>query len=183
MTNFLLSIKNSLGSLFVDQSKKTETQSENSTKETKMTTELSEHFTYHDALYLPSWKVEHIPTAEELANIKNMAQVMEKIRALCGNRAISISCWIRPTSLNHPGHPRHGQNYNLFVGSTALHSMHIVGGAVDFVVNSMSCDDARLLLSFKLKEFNIRMEKNPGSSWVHCDIKHVNNDSERYFLP
>jgi hypothetical protein len=144
------------------------------------TPKLSVNFTWHEALYLPSWKVEHIPTEQEKTNIIQMAQKMEQIRSILGNRSISVSCWIRP-KLNQPGHPEHGQDYNLFVGSTAKASMHISGSAVDFVVPGMSSDQVREILVPHLKELNIRLENLPGSSWVHADLKKVSDERFRYF--
>jgi len=81
-----------------------------------------------------------------------------------------------------PGHPKHGQDYNALVKG-APSSMHKKGLAVDFSVVGMSCDDVRVLLSMKLKELGIRMERNPGSNWVHVDLRPVVNDADRYFHP
>lgn len=143
-------------------------------------TELSKYFTWKEALTLPQWTTQHIPTVEERSNIQRTALVMDKIRDLLG-KPIRVGCWIRPL-LNHPGHPQHGEDYNEHVDG-ARKSAHKVGLAVDFSVKGMSCDAIREILEPKLKSLGIRMEKLPGSCWVHIDLKPAADERFRYFKP
>ena len=146
---------------------------------TKPRSQLTKHFTIHDALYLPSWKIYHIPSEEEKLNIIKQAEVMEKIREFLG-LPIIISCWIRPSSVNCPVSVYHGKNYNQFVKGSK-NSAHIVGLATDWYIKGKKCDDIRLLLVPKLEEFKIRLEDFPGSNWLHTDIAPVKY--KRLFIP
>lgn len=137
---------------------------------------LSTHFTVHEALYLPSWQIHHIPSEEEKVNILKTVEKMEKIREYLGH-PISVHVWMRPEKVNNPSSDRHGQSYNAFIGGSP-HSAHINGLAVDFDVVNMSIDDAKAKLLIKLKDFNIRCESDT-TSWVHIDLMPPNPN--RYF--
>jgi hypothetical protein len=141
---------------------------------------ISKYFTVHEALWLPSWGIHHIPSEEEKANILATAQFVDQVREFLG-KPVSIHCWIRPTSVNCPGSPHHGGNYNIAAGSTATHSAHIVGRAVDFDCGE-NCDITRAKLEPKLIPWKLRMEKKPASPWVHLDNMPT-QDAYRYFIP
>lgn len=142
---------------------------------------ISPNFTVHEALWLPSWGVYHTPNDQEKENILKMAAKMEQVREFLGDKSININCWIRPLSVNCDNKRYWGKNYNRMVGGAEA-SAHINGNAVDFTVSSITCDEVRHLLQDQLELLNLRMEKKPGSLWVH-----VGNDWEprktRYFIP
>lgn len=140
---------------------------------------ISKYFSVKEALYLPSWKVLHIPNEQEKANILKTAEVMDKIREFLG-KPISVHVWLRPT-LNNPSHAKHGQDYNLFIKG-AKASAHKVGLAVDWSCRDYTCDKVRELLLPKLEEFNIRVEDLPGSNWVHTGTDWKPGKS-RFFKP
>lgn len=161
---------------------------------------ISNHFTVHEALWLPSWHIYHTPTETEKANIIVTAQCMDKVRDLL-NVSINVSVWIRPKKVDcatfdpktikideKDSHKELKEkalaalDYNLFIGSTATKSAHIVGSAVDWIPSGMTCDAARKLLKEKLDEFEIRIEALDGSPWVHVDTKWV-KDGHNYFIP
>lgn len=142
---------------------------------------ISKYFTVHEALYLPSWELHHIPSEQEKAAIINMAQKMDLVREYLGN-AIIVHCWIRPKSVNQPKSARyHLKNYNAACGG-APGSAHMEGIAVDFHVAKMTCDEARHLLVSKLDEFKIRMEDISGN-WVHVDMRNPAPKKSRFFKP
>lgn len=93
---------------------------------------------------------------------------MERIRELVGG-LIHVHSWLRP------------ELYNELVGG-ANESAHITGCAVDFHASNMNCDKVRERLEKHLIPLGIRMEKNPGSSWVHIDIRPP-GPSGRFFSP
>lgn len=148
------------------------------------TSKITEHFTVHDALYLPSWRIYHTPSDAEKNEIIKTAGVMEKIRKIF-NSPIIIHCWMRPLVTNCPTSVEYnGKNYNKFVGSKATNSPHITGQAVDFHVIGYEgpdgCKRAREIILPHLVEFDIRMEDQFGG-WIHVDTKPVINS--RFFKP
>lgn len=143
---------------------------------------ISDHFTVHDALYLPSWMIYHHPSDEEKASILKVADKLDQIRDLL-QRPISVDCWIRPIKVNSPDNPQYlNRNYNAIVGG-APHSCHIDGRAVDFRVATMTADDVRFFLEEELVKLNIRMEDKKASTWTHIDIGEVLPGHNRFFKP
>lgn len=161
---------------------------------------ISKHFSVHEALYLPSWSCHHIPTDAEKHDIFHTAQVMDLIREFI-NLPISVSVWIRPTHVNQPKFdpksikidpkdPKKDMkekalkdlNYNVFIGSTAIKSAHILGKACDFTVKGMDCDEVRKRLVPKIDEFKIRIERLDHSPWIHCDTQWIQGGTN-YFIP
>ena len=147
---------------------------------TSPTHKISNHFTVKDACLLPSWGVMHHPSLIEEANILAMAASMEKVRAIVG-KPINVHCWIRPTLANCPG-PHYMGNYNLAAGSTAPHSAHILGNAVDWDCGD-DCDSTRAFLLPHIEALGLRMENRPGSTWIHLDCVPVPPGGHRFFLP
>lgn len=153
------------------------------------TSRITEHFTVHEALWLPSIEVYHKPTYTEKANIVKLASQMEQVRSILG-KPIHVHCWIRPTSVDvsHPlnvgGIKLDGFNYNKHVGG-ADNSMHIYGRACDFHVDGnetiAQCKAIRLLILPYLNKFNIRMENKEGN-WIHIDNKEIKRGN-RFFIP
>jgi hypothetical protein len=140
---------------------------------------ISEHFTVHDATYLPRWQCYHQPSDEEKATILRTAETMEKVREVLG-KPLNVHCWIRPTSVNNST-SYHGKNYNATVGG-ATHSAHITGEAVDFNPIGLDCGQAREVLLPELDKLQVRMENREGP-WVHIDIRQPLPGHPRYFRP
>lgn len=126
------------------------------------------HFTWHEALWLPTWSFHAHPPDHVKRNIEDIGRSLEYIRYIFG-KMIFVTSWYRPTP------------YNSFIGG-AKHSAHIEGSAVDFVVDNMSCDAVRERLVEELEGLEVRMEDLPGSVWVHIDNRHP-GDGKRYFKP
>lgn len=129
----------------------------------------AKHFRWYEALWLPMWSIYCFPSKEQFDNIREVAVTLDRIRALLGDEPLKINSWLRP------------EMYNKIIGG-ATHSMHKLGGAVDFTHPHLSCDDVRRLLLPSLDTFKIRMEDKPGSSWVHIDTRQPSG-SGRFFRP
>lgn len=140
---------------------------------------VSKYFTVKECTFLPSWQVLHFPSDQEKENIIKHAKIMDDVREFLGN-PINIHVWIRPI-LNNPNSQFHGQDYNNFIKG-ATNSAHKIGIACDFDCGE-NCDDTRTKLESKLEEFNLRMEKKPGSNWIHLDSSIVPISGNRYFVP
>lgn len=119
----------------------------------------SSHFTWHQALWLPSYK-RHASAAEVtstiLQNIVRQAKALDKIQERF-NKLIVVHCWLRPPA------------YNKLVGG-ARNSAHLRGAATDFHVEGYTAEQVRQV---------VQAEKlYPGAgelgvSWVHLDLEHA----------
>jgi hypothetical protein len=145
------------------------------------TSMVSQHFSVRECTLLPSWGVLHQTSEEEQANLARTAQIMDQVRDLLG-KPMRVHCWIRPTAANCPGSEHDGGNYNVAAGSTATHSAHISGLAVDFDIGE-DCDTTRATLMPHLESLGLRMEDRPHSDWVHLDIAEVPAGGHRFFIP
>jgi len=134
-------------------------------------THITAHFTWKEALFLPTWNRvanENDGLSQEIkTNLIDIFGILEKIRSLLGNRPISVHCAYRPSK------------YNSVIGG-ATRSAHVQGKAVDFSIAGISCDEVRAILVPRLDELMIRMEKLNGSNWIHID---TNKTRPRYFIP
>jgi hypothetical protein len=132
------------------------------------------HFTWSEALYLPRYKIHHIPTSIEIANIQELAEKLDKVRELL-NKPIIVSCWIRPISVSCDDVKFKGKNYNAEIGG-AKSSSHIVGLAIDFQVKGMTVDEAMKIITPKLLEFELCAENNGSKqkrNWIHLQSRQV----------
>lgn len=139
---------------------------------------ISKYFTYHEALWLPSWsrmasELDGLDV-QVLHRLKNLFHLMDSVREYF-NAPIHVHCAYRP------------QDYNTLVNG-AKASAHLadrdMAAAVDFDVKGMTCERAiaRILNSNLLDTLKIRMENNgPNPAWIHLDTKPCAKD--RYFIP
>jgi len=126
---------------------------------------VSKYFTVEECLWLPQWKVLGEPNFANKVNIHNLAAKMDYVREILGEPII-ITSWFRPL------------DYNILVkGATS--SIHINGGAVDFVCKSLKPAEVQKRLLPFLDLLNIRME-NCGKGRTHID---TGREINRYFLP
>ena len=125
---------------------------------------VSKYFTVEECLWLPQWKVLGEPNFVTKVNIHSIAAKMDYIREILGEPII-ITSWFRPL------------DYNILVkGATS--SIHINGGAVDFVCKSLLPNEVQKRLKPFLDLLNIRME-NCGKGRTHIDL---GREINRYFL-
>lgn len=121
------------------------------------------NFRWREALYLPSWKIYCYPTELEAQKIISFtSRVVQPLRNRIG-KPFNIHCWLRP------------EIYNAFIKGSK-ESWHKTGGAIDFNVVTMSCDEVRDFLRPRLAEYGIRMEESGDErddAWVHVDDKPV----------
>ena len=135
----------------------------------------SVHFSWQEALWLPTYG----RMATEADGLDDTVRTqlnilftqMDKVRDYF-NSPINVHVAYRPTA------------YNALIGG-AVDSAHIYGMACDFDIKGISCDDARdkIIVDNKLEEWSMRMEKRPGSGWIHLDIRELLPNGNRYFLP
>lgn len=130
----------------------------------------AKHFFWREFLYLKSLEAYVFPNNVIVDELIQTAFVMEKIRTICGDRAINT----HDHSVYRP------YVYNKVIKG-ALHSYHVKGMACDFSVKGLSCDLVRAMLEPHLIDLDIRMENKKGSNWVHIDRGKVIKN--RFFKP
>jgi hypothetical protein len=120
----------------------------------------SQHFTWHEALWLPSYG-RHANASEVtpdiLKNIVRQAKALDRVRDHF-KRSIVVHCWLRPPA------------YNAKIGG-ATNSAHLRGAATDFHFEGLSAEAARRVL---LADRSIY----PGAgeldvTWMHLDLEHT----------
>ncbi|MBF0301360.1 MAG: peptidase M15, partial [Oligoflexia bacterium] len=98
------------------------------------------------------------PSSQQLANMKAVAQGMEKIRKLLGNNAIKITSWLRVPKLNQ------------MIGGSKT-SAHCDGYAIDFTCSNFGSiyDICNKISSSDLKYDQLIFEYG-NSGWVHISF-------------
>lgn len=119
---------------------------------------LSEHFTLEEATYSDTairLGINNQPNEQQLANMKMVAQNMEKIRTLLG-KPLHINSWLRLPELN------------VAVGGSKI-SSHMDGYAVDFTCSAYG-DPYKVAKA--LKESNIQVDQciHEFGRWVHVSF-------------
>jgi hypothetical protein len=76
---------------------------------------LSENFTVKDALLLPSWGAQHVPSDTEKEAIKGIAEKVTKALAIIAKETgkpahASVHAWMRPEVANIPGSQWNGKD-------------------------------------------------------------------------
>jgi len=130
------------------------------------------NFKWIEALALREWGWSTYPSDTQKENIIDIAKRLQQIRDHF-KRAIHVRSWLRPIQ------------YNIAIGGAEL-SAHLDGKAVDFTVDGYQgiggADSVRSQLERSLCDLGLRMEKTPGSSWIHIDTKEPGLTG-RYFTP
>ena len=144
----------------------------------KPTDLISKHFTFKEALWLPSWSrmASEIDGLDinVIHRLKHLFNALDAVRDHF-NAPIRVHCAYRPKDYNE-----------LVKGAKA--SAHLadrdLNAAVDFDVKGMDCKTAitRILNSNLLDTLKLRMENNGiNPVWIHLDTKPA--AKERYFIP
>jgi len=134
---------------------------------------VSNYFSVRECLWLPTWN--RMATEDDGLNddikdsLVKLCTQMDLVRDFLG-QPISVHVTYRP------------EEYNKLIGG-ASNSAHKYGQAMDWSIVGDNCDDLRAKLEPQLEQWNMRMEKLPGSNWVHLDIRELAPGGNRYFKP
>lgn len=142
------------------------------------------HFSWKEALWLNSINEFHQPSDEEVANIIELCQRLDKAREFIG-KPFHVNCWIRPNKVSCTNPKYQGFDYNKLIGG-ASKSSHIAGQAVDFYVDSLTVDQVQDLLKPKLSEFQLAGEKNGSAvkrNWLHLQSRILPDGTYRFYNP
>ena len=125
------------------------------------TTMLSPHFTLQEFTYSQTASREGIPNqpdATAMENLKRTADVMEKVRTMCGNKPVTITSGYR------------GPQLNAAVGGSST-SAHCHGLAADFIIPG--CGDPYAVCKIiepHMKELGIDQLIWEYGDWVHLGL-------------
>jgi hypothetical protein len=137
---------------------------------------VSEYFTVKECLWLPHWgrMAMDIDGLEDevKGNLIRLCQKMDHVRDFFSSPII-VHCMYRPPV------------YSELVGGTKT-DVHTKGMAADIHIlgfeGPSGCEQVKQLLIPSLEALEMRLENNPGSSYLHLDI-HPPGITGRYFLP
>lgn len=165
---------------------------------------LSANFSVKEALYLPSWAAQHVPSDEEKEAIKGIAIKVTKAVYVLSKKLnkeihVNVHAWMRPEKASIPGSKWDGMDYNRYIYETQVwkdltpeqkaqkrvpNSPHKTGHAIDFHIlgfeGKEGCAKIREALIPELEALGLRMEDLEGG-WVHLDDLPVVN--KRFFKP
>jgi hypothetical protein len=133
-------------------------------------TQLSEHFTLEELTHTDHRELENIPNEQELANLKRLAEFLERVKTVLGGKPIMVNSAFRSKVVNDA------------VGSKDT-SQHRVGCAADLRVPGMTPDEVvkAIIASGIGYDQVIREFSDPvkGGGWTHVSIPNKLFDSPR----
>ena len=127
-------------------------------------TQLSEHFTLEELTHTDHRELENIPNETELANLKRLAEFLEKVKIVLGGKPIMVNSAFRSKAVNDA------------VGSKDT-SQHRVGCAADLRVPSMTPDQVvKAIIASGIGYDQVIREFD---RWTHISIPNKLFDSPR----
>lgn len=134
----------------------------------------SKYFRWKECLWLNTWGVHIIPTDLQYLNVIESVKTWDRVRQYL-SQSMDPTSWVRPILYNDWPKPYGIKGSKL--------SGHKRGVALDFTVKRIKPDRVREILEPVLDDFNICMERLPGSNWVHIDTDPPRKNTGRYFVP
>lgn len=127
-------------------------------------TQLSEHFTLEELTHTDHRELENIPNEQELANLKRLAEFLEKVKTVLGGKPIMVNSAFRSKAVNDA------------VGSKDT-SQHRVGCAADLRVPGMTPDEVvKAIIASGIGYDQVIREFD---RWTHISIPNKLFDSPR----
>jgi len=125
---------------------------------------LSDHFTLEELTHTDHRELENIPNEQELANLKRLAEFLEKVKTVLGGKPIMVNSAFRSKAVNDA------------VGSKDT-SQHRVGCAADLRVPSMTPDEVvKAIIASGIGYDQVIREFD---RWTHISIPNKLFDSPR----
>ena len=125
---------------------------------------LSEHFTLEELTHTDHRELENIPNETELANIKRLAEFLETVKSVLGDKPIMVNSAFRSKAVNDA------------VGSKDT-SQHRVGCAADIRVPAMTPDQVvRAVIASNLGYDQVIREFD---RWTHISVPNDPNGKPR----
>ena len=125
---------------------------------------LSDHFTLEELTHTDHRELENIPNEQELANLKRLAEFLERVKTVLGGKPILVSSAFRSKAVNDS------------VGSKDT-SQHRVGCAADLRVPSMTPNEVvKAIIASGIGYDQVIREFD---RWTHISIPNKMFDSPR----
>jgi hypothetical protein len=125
---------------------------------------LTDHFTYEELTHTDHRQLDNTPNDAELANLTRLAEFLEQVKTLLGNKPIMVNSAFRSKLVNDA------------VGSKDT-SQHRVGCAADIRVPGMTPDEVvKAVLASDLGYDQIIREFN---AWTHLSIPNSIHNTPR----
>ena len=121
---------------------------------------LTQHFTLEELTHTDHRTIENVPNSSEINNLKRVAELLEEVKTLLGDKPIMVNSAFRCKALNDA------------VGSKDT-SQHRVGCAADIRVPSMSPDEVVKAVMASGIQYDqlIREFSTPeGGGWTHISV-------------
>ena len=126
--------------------------------------QLSEHFSYEELTHTDHRELDNTPNAEELENLKRLAEFLEQVKLTLGGKSIMINSAFRSKAVNDA------------VGSKDT-SQHRIGCAADIRVPGMTPDEVvKTIMASGLDYDQIIREFD---RWTHISIPSHASDNPR----
>jgi len=127
-------------------------------------TQLTEHFTLEELTHTDHREFDNTPNDVEIANLKRLAEFLEKVKIVLGGKPIMVNSAFRSKQVNDA------------VGSRDS-SQHRVGCAADIRVPGMTPDEVvKTIMASELGYDQIIREFN---SWTHISVPNHLEDKPR----
>lgn len=141
---------------------------------------ISKHFSFHEALWLPSWgRLANEADGLKDSVIDNLEFLLAKV-----DQVLDHFGWLARVHVCY-----RPWAYNQLIGG-AHASAHLADrpnvAAIDFDPMGVNCEAARqsILKADLLESLSLRCENNgPASDWIHLDSAPVPDGGHRYFKP
>jgi len=127
-------------------------------------TQLSEHFTLEELTHTDHRELENTPNEQELANLKRLAEFLERVKTVLGGKPIMVNSAFRSKMVNDA------------VGSKDT-SQHRVGCAADLRVPGMTPDE--VVKAIILSGIGYDQVIREFDRWTHISIPNKMFDSPR----
>jgi len=125
---------------------------------------LTEHFTLEELTHTDHRELENIPNEQELANLKRLAEFLERVKTVLGGKPIMVNSAFRSKAVNDA------------VGSKDT-SQHRVGCAADLRVPGMTPDEVvKAIIASGIGYDQVIREFD---RWTHISIPNKLFDSPR----
>jgi len=127
-------------------------------------TQLSEHFTLEELTITSHREFENVPNPDQINNLERLAELLEQIKKVVGNKPIMVNSGFRSLQVNNA------------VGSKPT-SQHCLGCAADIRVPGMTPDE--VVQAIRASDIQYDQLIREFDSWTHISVPNLSNMTPR----